>query len=392
MKRSIILSLIISACLLASGSAQAQDSSITCVWRSWPNNECQQGEYKKDSSNCSSADRPASKTINAGGATGGGQTISAGCCCPNPSYTAPKATPPKFVMPELQISIPGLKLTSGDAIKYTDNGDGTYYYQIPWLSEYILGVFNYGLSVAGILAAIVLMAGGVLWLVSSGDASKVTQAKELIIGSITGLVILSSSYIILTQINPALTQFYPIGIGTIKQGDFENALAVTRNNSQADTYKNAPCATDQELASGIEFYATGYYKPAWENTDKFFCVVGMQCSCPNGDDRDTSKNCDFLYGKTYPNYHPCKPFGANIEYCNAMASGGVPQIGDIAGPSNCRANLPLGSKVCFKGKTYTVKDAGGGIKGKRIDIWSGASLKDAYANTGTGILKKGPCN
>ncbi len=388
MKKIIVIIFFLSIYFLPVHMAIAQTTDTNCVWRviySVPAGKisCQDNEHSDSTTKC-----PALPPV----PLGGFQTPMS-CCCPGSVYVEPKApTPPKFIMPELQISIPGLTLTPTSSIKYSENSDGSRFYQFPWLSEYILAIFNYGLSVAGILAAIVLMAGGVLWLVSSGDASKITQAKELILGSITGLIILSSSYIILVQINPNLIQLNPISIGNIEMAELANTLAVARHGSKAETYKNATCATDQELTNGIEFYATGYYKPAWENTEKFFCDIGMQCSCPNGDDRDTTKNCDFLYGKTYPGYKPCKYFASNVPYCNAMSSGGEPQIGDIAGPSNCQTNLPPGTKVCFKGKTYTIKDTGGGIKGRRIDIWSGNSIKDANANTGAGILKKGACN
>ncbi|MFA5183961.1 MAG: pilin [Patescibacteria group bacterium] len=74
------------------------------------------------------------------------------------------------------------------------------------LARYIKAIYDYGLMIGGILAAIVLMGGGVLWLTSGGNDSKVTQAKELISGSITGLVILFSSWVILNTINPDLLQ------------------------------------------------------------------------------------------------------------------------------------------------------------------------------------------
>jgi len=140
------------------------------------------------------------------------------CCCAS-TKTEEKATPPKFIMPELQISIPGLKLTPSSSIKVVPNDDGTFYFTVPWLSEYLMAIYNYGLAIAGILAAIVLMGGGVLWLISSGDASRITQAKELIVGSITGIIIMFSSYLILIQINPELIKFRPISIGTIKKID-----------------------------------------------------------------------------------------------------------------------------------------------------------------------------
>ena len=319
------------------------------------------------------------------------------CCCSTPppavnQNTTPPPAAPKFTIPTFQVPIDTVKLTEAVC---TSTADGTYLCQVPWIGEYITGIYNYGLSVAGILAAIMLMAGGLLWLISGGDVGKITQAKELIVGSVTGLIILAASFIILVQINPNLVKFNPLSIGTIKD---ELKIAATKNNGTAQQYKNGSCATDAELAAGVNFYATGYYKPAWADTDTFRCVVAMQCSCPPPG-QDLTKNCDQLYGNTFPGYHPCLPFpktdvktGKETEYCNHTRSGSAPQDGDIAGPSNCFANLPLGTQVCFKGATYTIRDIGGGIKSKRIDVWSGTDLKKALQVTGVGILKKGACN
>lgn len=309
------------------------------------------------------------------------------CCCGTEvvvSDTVASGKAPKFTMPEWQIKIPTVNLSQPTCVA---NTDGSFKCSVPWIGEYITGLYNYGMGIAGILAAIVLMAGGVLWLVSGGDASKVTQAKELILGSVVGLIILAAAYVIMSQVNPELTIFRPISIGTIK--GTELGLAQKRNSQSASDFKNLACANASELSAGIEFYATGYYKPVWEDTDKFRCVVAMQCSCPNG--QDTSKNCDSLYGKTFPNYHPCNSFPSTTPYCNMTATGGEPKIGEIAGPGNCRDTLPYGTKVCFQNKTYTITDTGGGIRGRRIDIWSGSSLDAANASTGKGTLTIGAC-
>jgi len=304
------------------------------------------------------------------------------CCCQATQEAATKE--PKFKIPELQIDIPTLKLSE---VKCQADDSGNFNCPIPWIGEYIVAIYNYGVGVAGILAAIMLMAGGVLWLISGGDSSKVSQAKELIAGSVTGIIILMSSYILLLEINPKLVTFKPISLNYIKEAEVK--LASSRYSSSAQGYKDSTCASETELANGVNFYATGYYKPRWEETTDFWCIVAMQCSCPNGIDK--SKTCDHLYGKTFPGYHPCQPFPKTKPYCNMTASGKAPALGDIAGPGNCQGTLPYGTKVCFKGKTYTITDTGGGIKGRRIDIWSGDSLKDALANTGVGTLTKGPC-
>ena len=307
------------------------------------------------------------------------------CCCEGTTSPAAITTPPKFKIPQLQVPSLGAKELSEVTCIVDD--EGNYSCPVPWIGQYITAIYNYGVGIAGILAAIVLMAGGVLWLISGGDSSKITQAKELIGGSITGLIILMTSYVILIEINPALVGFKPISLSYLKEAEVK--LATQRYGGEAQSYKSATCANATELANGVNFYATGYYKPQWENTEKFWCVVGMQCSCPNG--RDTNKDCDFLYGKTFPGYHPCNYFPSTTAYCNMTASGQAPKIGDIAGPGNCKDTLPFGTKVCFKGKTYTITDTGGGIQGRRIDIWSGNSLEDAKSNTGIGTLKKGAC-
>jgi hypothetical protein len=279
-----------------------------------------------------------------------------------------------------QVPIPNLKLSP---VTCADKCE------IPWISEYIFGAYRYLLTVGGVLAVVIMMAAGLLWIVSGGDSGKVGQAKTMIIGSVTGLLLLISMSLLLNYINPDLAKTSFISIDVIQKKSLED-LAISRKSTTEEKFRNSGCATDAELAAGVTFYATGYYKPAYVANDaKFLCVIAMQCSCPNG--RDMTKNCDSLYGKTFPNYHPCIAFGPEVPYCNMTSSGTVPKLGDIAGPKSCTGNLPPGTKVCFKGKTYTITDTGGGIDGKRIDIWSGNSLDQAYANTGSGTLTKGAC-
>ncbi|MBN2853947.1 hypothetical protein JXK06_00190 [Patescibacteria group bacterium] len=147
-----------------------------------------------------------------------GQTQS--CCCevtrsfnPNDYYEVPQAPAPKFNMPELQIPIPGLVFEESD-VNCVNNDDGSYSCSVNWISKYVSAIYNYGLTVGGILAALMLMAGGLLWLTSGGDSSRVSKAKGLISGSITGLIILFSAYMILYEVNPELTVLKPIIINS----------------------------------------------------------------------------------------------------------------------------------------------------------------------------------
>lgn len=131
------------------------------------------------------------------------------CCC-SPDAVEKKVGASKVEPPKFQISLPTIKLST---IECHNTIDGGFSCSVPWIAEYITGIYDYGLSIGGILAAIILMAGGVLWLVSGGDASKVSKAKSLIFSSITGLIILFSSYVILYEINPELIKTRNINVG-----------------------------------------------------------------------------------------------------------------------------------------------------------------------------------
>lgn len=85
------------------------------------------------------------------------------------------------------------------------------------LARYIKAFYDYGITIAGILATIVLMAGGVVWLVSGGDSGKIGQAKELITGSIVGMLILVCAWIILNTVNPNLVKLEAIKTTVIKK-------------------------------------------------------------------------------------------------------------------------------------------------------------------------------
>jgi len=164
------------------------------------------------------------------GSSSGATTIYI-CCCSAP--TASTYVPPKFILPDIQIPIPGLTLTPSSSIQSEVSADGKYSVSIPWIGQYINSLYNYGVAIAGILAAIILMAGGLLWLISGGDASKVTQAKELIEGSVTGLVIVMTSYLLLFTVNPELTKFKPIIMGAVQHAELTPGNETSEGSNSA---------------------------------------------------------------------------------------------------------------------------------------------------------------
>ncbi|HBA36626.1 TPA: hypothetical protein DCZ15_01995 [Candidatus Falkowbacteria bacterium] len=120
-------------------------------------------------------------------------------------------TDPKAIDFRPQVSIPNSIFTTTGAVS-SGSADEDGKFQSNLLANYIKAIYDYGLAISGILAAIVLMAGGVLWLTSAGNDTKITQAKELISGSVIGIIILSGSWIILNTINPNLWKLKEISV------------------------------------------------------------------------------------------------------------------------------------------------------------------------------------
>ena len=115
-----------------------------------------------------------------------------------------------------EVSIPGSVFTKdspiqvGTPITTVSGNTTTVKMSSDLLSKYIQALYNYSLAIVAILAAIVLMGGGLLWLTSRGDSGGITKAKEMILGSITGLAILFCAWIILNTVNPELLKLKPI--------------------------------------------------------------------------------------------------------------------------------------------------------------------------------------
>lgn len=105
-----------------------------------------------------------------------------------------------------QISIPGTNIQAGQTI----NIDGT------TIGRYIIALYTFGVYAAGIVATVMLMAAGFVWLMAGGNSSQVEQAKTMIRGALTGYVLLLVSWVLLNTINPNLTEFRNLDINPVQ--------------------------------------------------------------------------------------------------------------------------------------------------------------------------------
>lgn len=95
---------------------------------------------------------------------------------------------------ELEVPIPGLKTTT-----------------LPALPDYIIAIYNFALMIIGIICFGALLYGGFRYLTSAGKPAAMADAKDQIFSALLGLIILFSSYLILTTINPELVIFIEPG-------------------------------------------------------------------------------------------------------------------------------------------------------------------------------------
>jgi len=221
-----------------------------------------------------------------------------------------------------QVGIPGFNTTTNM------NESSTTY-----IGQLIKAFYDYGLSIGGILAAVVLMAGGLIWLASGGSSDKITQAKGLIIGSITGLGLLFGAWIILNTINPNLINFKIQSIQNINTiteievcnktlGAITAHLENGRYFNQAGEEIQAEICSDETVCTKID-YVNGNDVFACTEPSMLKCCqyeyvsdFGITCTditdgsnCPtshNGAAFDkvyNNVNCDFQYNNSGRN--PC---------------------------------------------------------------------------------------
>ena len=151
---------------------------------------------------------------------------------PLPSLAA-DSNQPVLKIPELQINLPGLLFSDQNKIQTSTVGDKTYFY-IPWIGEYLAWLYNYSIGIIAILALIAIMVGGFYWLLSGGNASRVTEAKNWINAAFSGLGLALGSYLILVTINSNLVRFPAIKLAMMDKIDIDY------NIPQALQTENAP--------------------------------------------------------------------------------------------------------------------------------------------------------
>lgn len=141
------------------------------------------------------------------------------------------------------------------------------------LGIYLINLYKYLIGSIGILAALVLMWGGLMWLTAGGNNARVGEAKKWISAALTGLILALCSVVILFTINPALVTPAnlkipaPVEIKTQEKTDEKTNLQKTKENedgccantanTECVSSKREDCVGGKVFHSGLSCTNTG---------------------------------------------------------------------------------------------------------------------------------------
>lgn len=167
------------------------------------------------------------------------------------------------------------------------------------IGTYIQKVYEYLVGSVGIIATVIMMYAGVLWITAAGNQTQITDAKAWLSAAMTGMVLALASYVILYWVNPDLLNFKPLavtGIGAMPvccaaDGQKSATPTISDNKTTYSCTSGSPCATgescvkqtggsykcDNPSSTGCCMIklpsGAGYYRECYNNAEKGKCTA-----------------------------------------------------------------------------------------------------------------------
>jgi len=210
----------------------------------------------------------------------------------------------------LQVPIPG----GPSNIDFTNNKS------TKPIADYIRVIYKYAIGIVGILATVVMMIGGIMWIMSGGSPERAGEAKAYISASLTGLVLTLASYLILATVNPALVNFKITDVASVSELGCCYSWPVT---SEADV-KCEAVSESVCVAAGKKYINSSC-------ADVGYCSAKMTCALDENNGQlcvtAESKQGYCVNGSSACN--PCKlsgatcSFGRDYECCSDVCDVGL---------------------------------------------------------------------
>ena len=294
----------------------------------------------------------------------------------NPSGGAGEQVPSEDIAPKLNVPIPTLPEFSKIMVS-GDKGNRTL--DIPWIAQYVTALYRFGVGIAGILAVVMIMIGGVQYLMAGGDASRVTVAKQKINDAVIGLVLAFGTYLILSVVNPAILNLHALKVLYIEPEvilftadaeendsaevatDFKRPMADNIDGSAATLGKIPADLTPLLEQAAADLKKQGYgilLTSGFRDPKDQLDLISKNCQNPAG-----SKTCNKLPGKasTCTMYSPLGPPNTDPRSCphttgRALDMWGTKCTNGKCSPCICNSGCELSFNDCNTGKMQQCAD------------------------------------
>jgi len=168
------------------------------------------------------------------------------------------------------------------------------------MAEAFNNLYIYIVSIAGIIAFMVLIYTGILYVTSAGSPDKLKKARERFIAIFFGLAILFLSYIILGTINPNLVSFEIPSLDEVIINPIDQPPLEARVPTLLERVKELAEKIDEEAGPGVERAADEIQ----DSTLECGCWNAQSsCMCSGGSDNDDCEDQGCYIG---PRSHPCR--------------------------------------------------------------------------------------
>lgn len=147
-----------------------------------------------------------------------------------PKETRPQTNNPAY---KLIVQIPGLK---SDTITNP--------------LDYIKGIYNFGIGFGMLIAVAIIIFAGLKWTTSAGNPSAQSEAKDMILNAVFGIVMLLSAILILRTIDPKLAtltlpELKPLAKSSFTFDESEKWAQINKDwTAASNSYKDAQAKAD----------------------------------------------------------------------------------------------------------------------------------------------------
>ena len=187
------------------------------------------------------------------------------------------------------------------------------------LSQYVVGLYNFLLSIVGIVAVMMLIIGGMKYITAAGNASIIGDAKDTISSAIFGLLLALLSWVIVSTINPdvlyikdpasSLVGGYTVNLGACGTYDGVGPSCIC-NDGFSITNPAIPL-TDQDACDTACENKLGVFSAVTPPVDNCVCRDGVVYSASNKDVCNTQ--CREIQHCSTTEKQSCTEYGSAVD-------------------------------------------------------------------------------